>query len=177
MDRFNKIILAISGLLLLVAGWQVKTAIVANYKFEKKYHQLWLLADKSSTLQAKQRYISEFVEALENGVKNGEFAGHNAIFLKTPNNEFQRNLEAVRTLATRLSEIQNMDSSSFQYNTAIQQITAQEQGEAGALMTVIQGCYDLENYPMVWGWICASMVLFEIVVALALLTGWVMNND
>lgn len=44
-----------------------------------------------------------------------------------------------------------MDANSFQYNTAIQQITQQEQGEAIDMLSVFQGCWYKENYILLWG--------------------------
>jgi hypothetical protein len=138
--------------------------VFSNYTFEKKYAQLWELSDKSSTITAKQQYINGFVSSLRKGQTNGEFATHDAVFLKTPNNEFDSNVRAVETLAKRLTEIQDMNPSSFEYNTAIQQITAQEQGEAHRLMGVIKGCYTLENYPMVWNWYGGFLLFLTIIL-------------
>ena len=38
-----------------MAAWQIRTAVIASYKIENQYTQLWQLADKSSTIpdQAK----------------------------------------------------------------------------------------------------------------------------
>ena len=142
---------------LVVLGYQIRTSIVANYRFERDYLQLWQLADKSSTIPAKQKYIAEFAAKLKEGSTHGEFATHDAIWLRTPNNSFEGNLAAVETLAGRLTEIQQMNPSSFEYNTAIQQITAQEQGEAGNMLVVFEGCYMLQNYPVAWRWIQAAV--------------------
>lgn len=146
----------LAGLLLL---WQARSYILASYRFEKAYGQLWSLADKSSTITAKQQHIAQFVSALEQGYAKGEFSSHDAIWLDTPNNAFTNNLEALKTLSGRLVEIQGMNPSSFEYNTAIQQITAQEQGEANRMIGVFEGCYALKNYPGCWDWI-GSVVLF-----------------
>lgn len=144
-----------------MAAWQIRTAVIASYKIENQYTQLWQLADKSSTIPAKQKYISQFVAALEAGRAKGDFASHDAKWLQTPNNDFDQNLDALKSLAGRLDEIQKMDSTSFQYNTAIEQITKQEQGEAGPMMGVFEGCYTLQNYPMVWDWIGGIFVALE----------------
>ena len=157
--------LAIIGMFML--GSLIITDTVAHYKYEKNYSQLWELADKSSTIQAKQQYISQFVSALKIGKTNDMFADNDAIFLKTPNNSFESNLKAVETLSSRLMEIQNMDPKTFEYNTAIQQITAQEQGEAHKLIEIFYSCYKLSNYFIVWGWIggffITVSVLFTVV--------------
>lgn len=165
------------GAVLVVAGLIgfanfVRLEVVSKYNYEKSYSQLWNLADKSSTIPAKEGYINQYVKALRAGQTNGAFAEYDAIWLKTPDNNFELNLKAVETLAQRLKEIQNMDPKSFEYNTAIQQITAQEQGEAQAMLSVIHGCYDLANYPLKWGWIgavnlCGSIGAFALGILLA----------
>ena len=147
-------------------------AVRANLNYERTYSQLWSLADKSSTIPAKERYIAQFVEALKAGYVRGDFATHNAIFLQTPDNSFSSNLEAVETLTQRLKEIQEMDPKTFEYNTAIQQITAQEQGQAHSLLRVMEGCYCLKSYMLVWSWIGLIAALAEvtsIVIGIALL--------
>lgn len=163
----------LAGLALL--GWQIKTEVVSSYQQEKKYFQLWELADKSSTIPAKQKYIEQFSEALQHGYASGEFASHNAIWLQTPNNAFEANLDALRSLAERLQQIQGMSPNSFEYNTAIQQITAQEQGEAKAMTGVFGGCYELANYPIVWCWIGGIFLTVEI--GLILIGGFLWLND
>lgn len=152
----------IVGLILL--GLQARSEIFSRYQLEKQYTQLWKLADKSSTIQAKEKYIREFVDALERGYARGEFSGHNAIFLQTPNNNFEANLVALKSLSRRLAEIQEMKPSSFEYNTAIQQITAQEQGEANAMLDVFRGCYELANYVLVWNWIGGTILALATVL-------------
>jgi len=147
----GKILIGLLGFSLLFA--QLYSLVRSQYKFEKTYLQLWSLSDKSSTITAKQKYIGEFVAALEQGFKNNEFSEYNALFLKTPNNSFIKNLEALKTLSDRLNEIKGMNPNSFEYNTAIQQITAQEQGEAQSMIYTFSRCYTLSNYPIIWSWI------------------------
>lgn len=144
-------ILTIVGL--TVSGLQIENYVMSNYTFEKQYSQLWQLADKSSTIPAKQQYITQFVNALKGGKEKGAFSDYNAVWLQTPNNNFGANLKALETLSGRLIEIQNMDPTSFQYNTAIEQITKQEQGEAHQMMAVFQGCYNYVNYLPIWSWV------------------------
>jgi hypothetical protein len=159
---------------LVMAAWQIRTAVIANYQLENNYTQLWKLSDKSSTIPAKQKYIAQFVAALKAGQAKGDFAGHDAKWLQTPNNDFGQNLTALKSLEGRLDEIQKMDPTSFQYNTAIEQITKQEQGEAGPMMNVFKGCYLLQNYPMVWGWICGIFIAIE--AALIIVGGIMLFN-
>ena len=143
----------------------IRSAIKADYEFENKYAYSWNLADKSSTIEAKYTYITEFVELLNSN--KDDFASHNAVWLKTKDNSFDYNLKAITTLRDRLSEIKGMNTSSFEYNTAIQQITAQEQGEAHALINTLKDCYVLQNYFIVWGWmekILASIIVVLVVI-------------
>lgn len=158
------------GYLLIVASviiltLQIRSLILSRYTYEKQFSSMWALADKSSTIPAKQQYITQFLTALKVGETNGVFADYNATWLKTPNNSFAANVKAIQTLSDRLTQIQDMDPASFQYNTAIQQITAQEQGEAHRMLAVFEGCYDRACYPIIWGWI--GVILFTLsVVAL-----------
>lgn len=163
-----KTIAAISLFIFLIClalmGIQIGQEVMGHYRWEKGYSQEWHLADKSSTLTAKQEHIQKFVDLLEQGYAQGHFASYDAIWLITPNNSFENNLSALKTLNLRLGEIQSMDPTSFQYNTAIQQITAQEQGEASAMMGVFSGCFYLANYPWAWHWIELTVMLIWIII-------------
>ena len=53
-----------------------------------------------------------------------------------------------------------MNVASFEYQTAIQQITAQEQGEAQAMLEVFSGIWWKNNYIFLWDWIAAVEVFF-----------------
>jgi len=149
-------LLTIIGAVLL--SIQIRQDILASYHYEKSYSQLWSLADKSSTIPAKKEYIEKFLNALREGKKNGDFADYNAIFLKTPNNSFESNLKALETLSGRLAEIQNMNPSSFEYNTA------QEQGEANAMLSEFEGCYRINNYMFVWNWVGFTTTVVSLVL-------------
>jgi hypothetical protein len=59
-----------------------------------------------------------------------------------------------------LDEIQKMNVASFEYQTAIQQITAQEQGEAQAMLEVFSGIWWKNNYIFLWEWIAGLEVVF-----------------
>lgn len=141
---------------------QVIKEVQVGYRFERDYYSQWELSDRASTIKAKREKLTIFLDSLS---KSKEFADHNAVWLKTDANSFENNLAALRTLVVRLEEIQNMPTDSFQYNTAIQQITAQEQGEAKAMMAVFSGCYALENFPTTWSWICGVAWLGIIALA------------
>lgn len=148
--------LTIIGLALI--GFIAGSLVYGSYKYEQKYLYHWELADKSSTIEAKQKHIEKFVDSLETGKNNKDFTAYGGLFLQTPSNSFRENMNALNTLNQRLNEIKEMNPSSFEYNTAIQQITAQEQGEASSMLDVFQTCYMLANYPY-------THVLFGVIIA------------
>lgn len=152
----------IAILVMLVATiWVVSMDVYANYVYERDIHSFWALAEKSSTIPAKATYVDSFVRAY----KASHASGYNALILKTPNQSIDANLAAVETLQHRLDEVQGMDVTSFAYQTAIQQITEQEQGEASNLLAVLKGGWFLCNYWYLWDWLL-------VLVALALFAGW-----
>lgn len=152
---------------LSIWGCQIRGNILNKYEYENKYSYAWELADKSSDLLEKCKYIDEFVYNLELGKFQGDFAKHDATRLQTKDNSFDYNLEAVKSLKRRLYEIKDMDVKSFEYNVAIQQITAQEQGEAHKMMNVFYGCYTLQNCWYIWDWYCGLLIAVGVVVAIA----------
>ena len=136
-------------------------AIKSGYEYDKDFGSYWSLADKSSTITNKAKYIDKFVEALENSGFEGQY---NAVMYKTLDNQFDTNFEALKTLQQRLHEIETMDITSFEYQTAIQQITQQEQGEAFELLSIFQGIWNKQNYFLLWNWVgwiqISSCVIF-----------------
>ncbi len=150
------VIIAIAALLTTVI-----TGIIAGYKYNNEYKSLWTLADRSSTIEQKAFYIDKFVQKLESGGFEGM---HNAIILKTPSNSFDYNLQALKSLQMRLIEIKDMDPSSFEYQTALEQITGQEQGEAEEMMCVFQGVYYLDFCIFLWDWVVLVQVIFFVLL-------------
>ena len=132
-------------------------AVIGNYQYERDYESYWNLAVKASTIQQKAEYVNKFVDGFKGKGYEGDY---NAIFLKTPDNSFDKNLEALESLKTRLDQIQKMNVSSFEYQTAIQQITAQEQGEAQEMLKVFSGIWWKKNYFPLWQWVAGFEVAF-----------------
>lgn len=150
---------------------QIFFEIRGEYLYEKKTLCYWNLAEKSSTIEKKEEYISKFVTTLP---ENIDMNGYNAIFLKTLDNSVEKNYEMLKTLQQRLKDIKKMDITSFAYQAAIQQITAQEQGEAIKMLSVFEGNYFLNNYPICWNWIGGITLLFWIILGL---TGFVILEN
>lgn len=158
MKAFGIFLTTISSIMITAS---VITCIIADYSYKNNYASYWELADKSSTIEKKQEYIDKFVEALKSAGLEGE---HNAVWLTTPDNSFDRNIEALESLQLRLNEIKTMDIRSFEYQTAIQQITAQEQGEAQAMIKTLKGIWWKKHHFFTWSWLLPCNILFCIVV-------------
>ncbi len=149
------IVLVIIGLML--AGSQVVGYVLAENQYTVEIYNYWSLADKASTIEAKSMYMDKFVGALDNAGLQGSY---NAIWLQNPDNSFDKNFEMLQTLQIRLHEIKNMNVSSFEYQQAMAQITAQEQGEAQEMLSVFEGVWYLNNHMRLWNWIWVISVLF-----------------
>ena len=157
--KASGIILTILGSLFIILT--IIFAVSAEYKYERDIESYWSLADKASTVPKKAENINNFVNAL--GQCHFE-RQHNALFLKTLNNSYDENIIAVKTLQQRLNEIQEMDVSSFEYQKAIEQITAQEMGSAYSMLCVFHGIWYKEYYFLLWDWICGIQVISSICI-------------
>jgi hypothetical protein len=76
-------------------------------------------------------------------------------------------VDILKSLQSRLHQIDTMDANSFQYNTAIQQITEQEQGGACAMLNIFKGCWYKEHYILLWDWIAKLQVILTITIIVA----------
>lgn len=159
MRYTSGVCLLIIGIVLL--GTLIFQSVKEYYDFKTNYKSYWELSDRSSTLQAKEQYISKFIEQIENN--KDKFAEYNAVIFKTPQSSFKNNLKAVETLRDRLISIQGMNETDFAYQTAIQQITEQEQGEAQSMLRDIEGAFILKSYPLIWGWYGIISVLASLI--------------
>lgn len=151
---------------LVAIAWGVGlgcAGVSADYEFDRTILADWSLADRSSTIKDKAAHMDAFVAALD---KSGLAGSHDAIIYPTPQNAFDTNFVALKTLQTRLHEIEGMDVKSFEYQTAIQQITAQEIGEARSMIHTFYGCWLKERHLLLWGWVHALQVVGIIIVAL-----------
>lgn len=91
----------------------------------------WDVADKSATIEKKSEYVDKFVGSIEK-LKLNE--GNSAVVFKSYSNYMPNNYDAIKSLQKRLHEVKDMDPKSFQYQTAMQQLTGQEWGEAHDLI-------------------------------------------
>lgn len=165
-----KIFLTTFVLAIIIIISTITITVLTSAAFERDYMGEWNLSDKSSTIEAKSEHLNNFVILLEKN-KDKDFLDNGKIFFQNQNSSFDSNLAALKTLAKRLEEIKGMDPASFQYNTAIQQITQQEQGEAGAMIGVFYDCYALRQHYIVCGFdgliVLGSLGVMIIVIILA----------
>lgn len=144
--------------------------VMGHYQYSKNYESYWELAVKASTIEKKIDGIDKFVQALD---KDDNLKGqYNALFLETPNNSYNENFAALESLQIRLHEIQKMDIKSFEYQTALAQITQQEQNEAAEMLAVFNGIWWKQNYFFIWGWIGFCQIIGFIVMLLFGLLFW-----
>lgn len=147
-------------------------AVKSNYEYNKDYYSYWSLADKSSTISQKSEYINQFVIALDN---SNLHQCNDALIFKTNDNSFYYNFKALKSLQVRLQNISNMDENSFAYQTAIQQITAQEQGQAGEMLSIFSGCWYLVHYPLLWNYV--GIIIWLLLLSLFILGGYLIVSD
>jgi hypothetical protein len=142
------------GLVLLLIGLSMAAGLIiggvdCSQTYAREYQSYWDLAERASTITAKCDYIDSFATRLGN---SGLAGTYDARVYKNRGNAFDDNYAALKTLQSRLHEIKKMDVASTQYQFAIQQITAQEQGEAASMMKILYGCYVNTKYPRLWEW-------------------------
>lgn len=146
--QFLLMIIHLIGIIIFQVNYTM--GVYLPYQRQIGYH--WELADKSSTISDKSMHIDNFVKSLEDsGVPATK---HNALFFTYPNNQFGENLKALKSLQNRLAEAKSMDPNSVAYQTAIQQVTSQEQGEAGEMISVFYDCWILHHHSIIfWNWV------------------------
>jgi hypothetical protein len=166
MKTTGKILTLTTALFLVLT---ITFAIIGDYRYEKEVKSYWNLSDKASTIEKKRESIDKFVISLENSGLQGT---HNALWMTTPDNSFDENFNALLTLQQRMHEISGMDVASFEYQTAMQQITGQEQGEAEMMLRIFKGCWYKDNYIMLWNWIGITQITLSILLLTAGLMLW-----
>lgn len=145
MKNFIAALMVLSGIILLV--FMVWQGVVGFYRYGQTISSNWSLADRASTIPQKAEYVDKFVSALRDSGLQGR---HDSLFFPMGQNSFDENFKALVSLQERLNSIKGMDENSFAYQTAIQQITEQEQGQADEMLRVFSGCWWQANYYYLW---------------------------
>ena len=155
-------ILAVTLILIVML---IIIAISANWHYQNDYLAYWNLAEKASTISQKSDYIDKFVSVLEKSGLQGTNAN---LIWSTRDSSFDENFKALKSLQSRLDDIKTMDINSFAYQTAIQQITAQEQGEAQNMLNVIEACWFRINYYYLWNPLIAYGMILILIISIFL---------
>ena len=166
-----------TGIALIIIGFLFAVSrgayrMYSVYEYKNTIGSNWTLADRASTISRKYEYIYNFVKAFEEQGLSGEY---DAIFLKTPNESFNENFKALKSLQFRLKEIQGMNPNSFEYQTALHQITEQEQGQANNMLDVLSGCWQKKNYYTLWNPIL--IFTFTLLQIGLIFLGWIIFYD
>lgn len=141
-----------------------------GYQYNRDIDSYWTLGVKASTLQQKSTYLDQYIKALE----DAHLSGNDAIIFPTPDNSYEQNMVALKSLQGRMHQIQGMDEQSFAYQTAIQQITGQEQAQADNITGTFEGIWYKTNHIFFWGWIDLLMwaltLLFAAIIIVPIVT-------
>jgi len=148
------------GIALII--FAVAISFWASYIYSVSFGSSWDLADRASSIEQKQVMIHQFYTQLE----SASLSEYNALIFKTPENNCGNNMIALSSLDKRLGEIRNLDPEGFAYQTAMQQITEQEQGQADALTSTLKGCWTLKHYLLAWDWINATIFTLGLLMLL-----------
>lgn len=160
MKKTIGIIVLIAGILFAISRGAYHFYV--SYQYENEIQSYWEMADRASTIAQKSEYVDKFITALDQQNLDGT---HDALFYHTAKNSFTENMKALKSLQERLHKISTMDENSFAYQTAIQQITEQEQGEALNMLYVLFGCWEKENYYTTWNiFICFGFLTLQIIM-------------
>ena len=165
------------GILLLTIGVlfalsRIAYRTYANYVYENGIASNWILAERASTIKQKSEYMDKFILALE----KSDLRGTNSnLILQTPATSFNENLKALQSLQKRLADISGMDENGFAYQTAIQQITAQEQGEAHGVLDNISSCWKRVHFYTLWNPVI--VIIFVIIQAILIVGGMVIVTN
>jgi len=134
--------------------------IYLSYGYDVKMGQYIRLADDASTAEAKLGYLQKYQEAVEQNIVRNQAR---FIFQKERLTR-DRQLSILSTLKVRLQDAANMNQSSFEYQTAMNQITGQEFNHAlGELSRIISDCWLRQSALAVFGlwfaWIPLAVVV------------------
>ena len=170
MRKTIGIILIIGGLLFAILRGVFHVNVY--FEYQNKIESYWDLSDKSSTIVQKSEYLDKFVAAIE---KEKLYGTYDALFYPNSSNSFDENFKALKSLQKRFKDISSMNENSFAYQTAMQQITAQEQGEAQNMLGVLSGCWNKVNHYTDWnGWIIFGFFLVQFIMVVL---GFVLTED
>lgn len=126
-------------------------------KYDTDFGANWQLSKSAATIEQKSIYIDKFVQDIEKGGFEGKF---DAIFNPNDNNSYEQNLIVLKTLQQRLHELKILPMTSFDYNTALQQLTVQQDRISNNMIYTFSGIWYKEHHFLLWNWICFVGICF-----------------
>lgn len=161
-------ILIVLGVIAL--GGLFADSVYSNYQYSNGYSSYWDLSDKASSIAQKSVYLDKFVSALQGSGLQG---CSDSLYFPTPTNSFDQNFIALLSLQGRMHDIVGMDPNSFQYQSAMEQITGQEQGQASDMLTVFEDCWMKVHHYWLWNdWLSGVWLLGPIILIFAGILFW-----
>jgi len=161
---------------ILFSGYRIYQRVDAKYEYQSKIGNNWELADRAATLSQKSEYIDKYVNALS---KENLEETYDALFYPNAENAFDENMKALKSLQGRLKDISKMDENSFAYQTALHQITEQEQGQAQGLTETLKNCWYKQHHYTLWNgllfWLFLAIEV--ILICLGLIFGFDLDFD
>lgn len=155
------------GIGFAIAGWY------AGYSYRSNIESYWILADRASTINDKIPYMDKFVDALD---ISGLQGSNDSLFFPTLESSFDGNMATLKSLQSRLHDLQGQDQNTMQYQTAMQQITGQEMNQAGEMLGRLEGCWWKVNHPMFWNpFFCLGVILS--IIGMLVVGIWMIFSD
>lgn len=131
------ILLMLISVLLLVGGW-IYGWLYLDYYYEVGIGQYIRLADDASTAEKKLEYLKRYEGAIRLKIVRNDAR----FIFKQERLTRDTQLVILGTLQTRLQDSTEMNPLSFEYQTAMQQITGQEfEHELTEINDIIWGCW------------------------------------
>ncbi len=114
------VLLVILVLVIVLGG--IGTCIMSPYQYDRDVRQYLKLADDASDAKTKLSHLGEYRDAI-----TAKIGRNDARYIFTEK-QYTRDaqLAILDTLISRLRDISQMDPKSFEYQTAMQQVTGQE---------------------------------------------------
>ena len=159
-------ILLMVASILLCAGALIHGGIYASYSYDVRMGQYIRLADDSSTAESKLEYLKKFEEVVSSNI----FRNEARYVFKKERLTRDKQLKVLSTLQTRLQDAVEMDPLSFEYQTAMQQITGQEFDHAlGEINDIISSCWLRQSgFAVFCLWIAWLLCLILFIIGLVI---------
>ena len=122
MDFLYAMIIGLIVFVTILAGTFLDSLFL-GYPYNANIGSYFDLSDKASKLDTKLDYLKQYSNAL---VESGLNEGQSTVFFQTKETSLEENYKVLQSLIERMEETKEMEINSFEYQTAIKQITEDE---------------------------------------------------